>query len=61
MGASDYTRRDFLKTVGLGAASLVVPGCTSAAKEFTTKAHKVSSCFLLTTRALTTWAATATM
>jgi uncharacterized sulfatase len=40
MGASDYTRRDFLKTVGLGAASLVVPGCTSAAKEFTTKAHK---------------------
>ncbi len=28
-----YTRRDFLKTVGLGAASLVVPRCASQARQ----------------------------
>ncbi len=28
-----YTRRDFLKTLGLGAASLVVPGCASQAQQ----------------------------
>ena len=32
MGTSDYTRRAFLKTVGLGAASLVVPGWSAPRK-----------------------------
>ncbi len=27
MSKLDYTRRDFLKTMGLGAAALAVPGC----------------------------------
>ena len=27
MSTLDYTRRNFLKVVGLGAASLVLPGC----------------------------------
>jgi arylsulfatase A len=30
MGTRDYTRRDFLKAVGLGAAALTVPGCVGA-------------------------------
>lgn len=29
MRALDYTRRDFLKTLGLGAAALAVPGCAN--------------------------------
>ncbi|MBA7644669.1 MAG: sulfatase-like hydrolase/transferase [Calditrichaeota bacterium] len=29
MGTSDYTRRDFLKTAGLGAAALALPGCAN--------------------------------
>lgn len=33
MNKDCYTRRDFLKTVGLGAASLVVPGCASPAQQ----------------------------
>lgn len=32
MNINDYTRRDFLKAVGFGAASLAMPGCTSAAE-----------------------------
>jgi uncharacterized sulfatase len=33
-------RRDFLKTIGLGAAFLAVPGCTSTARQLTTEAYK---------------------
>lgn len=34
MDTLDYTRRDFLKTIGLGAAALAVPGCLSASEQF---------------------------
>ncbi len=37
---ANLNRRDFLKAAGLGAASLAIPGCTSAAKQFTTRAYK---------------------
>jgi len=33
-----YTRRDFLKTMGLGAASLAVPGCAGGAQQISPKA-----------------------
>ncbi len=33
-----YTRRDFLKTIGLGAASLAVPGCAGGAQQISPKA-----------------------
>jgi arylsulfatase A len=32
-----YTRRDFLRTLGVGAASLVVSGCAGAAQQITSK------------------------
>jgi len=32
-----YSRRDFLKTIGLGAASLVLPGCAGASESFSGK------------------------
>jgi len=32
MSRHDYTRRDFLKAIGLGAASLTLPGCASTEK-----------------------------
>ena len=32
MRTAGYTRRDFLKTLGVGAASLVVPGCATGAQ-----------------------------
>lgn len=32
MGTSNHTRRDFLKALGLGAASLVTPGCASTSQ-----------------------------
>ena len=32
MGKHDYTRRDFLKAMSLGVASLVLPGCVSGAQ-----------------------------
>ncbi len=33
MGKQDFTRRDFLKAVSLGAASLALPGCVSGAQQ----------------------------
>ena len=33
MGKRDYTRRDFLKAMSLGAASLALPGCVSGAQQ----------------------------
>ena len=33
MGKQEYARRDFLKAMSLGAASLVLPGCTSGAQQ----------------------------
>jgi arylsulfatase A-like enzyme len=38
MRAASYTRRDFLKTVGLGAASLAVPGCEIGAQRISHRA-----------------------
>ena len=35
-----YTRRDFLKTVGVGAASLAVPGCASFTQQFVGESAK---------------------
>ena len=32
MSSNSYTRRDFIKAMGLGAAALAVPGCTRAAR-----------------------------
>jgi arylsulfatase A-like enzyme len=32
MSSNSYTRRDFIKMMGLGAAALTVPGCTSTAQ-----------------------------
>ncbi|GAG37154.1 unnamed protein product, partial [marine sediment metagenome] len=29
MSTANVTRREFLKTIGLGAAALVIPGCTN--------------------------------
>ena len=37
MDTLDYARRDFLKTVGLAAAALAVPGCLSASEQFAGK------------------------
>jgi len=37
MSTLSYTRRDFLKTIGLGAASLVLPGCAGASERFSGK------------------------
>ena len=37
MSTLSYTRRDFLKTIGLGATSLVLPGCTVASERFSGK------------------------
>ncbi|MHC4806574.1 MAG: sulfatase-like hydrolase/transferase, partial [Planctomycetota bacterium] len=34
MSANVYTRRDFIKAVGLGAASLSIPGCMKASERF---------------------------
>jgi len=31
---NESNRRDFLKTIGFGIASLAMPGCTAAAKRF---------------------------
>ncbi|MHC4315797.1 MAG: sulfatase-like hydrolase/transferase, partial [Planctomycetota bacterium] len=42
-----YTRRDFLKTVGLGAVSLVVPGCASPAKQIPPKASTGKPNFII--------------
>lgn len=36
----NFNRRDFLKTVGLGAASVAIQGCTSAAKDSTNQKYK---------------------
>jgi N-sulfoglucosamine sulfohydrolase len=40
MRAIDNTRRDFLKAIGIGAASLTLSGCTSASQSFGAKAKK---------------------
>ena len=37
MNAISYTRRDFLKTMGIGAATLAMPGCISASQTSTAK------------------------
>ena len=42
-----YTRRDFLKTVGLGAASLVVPGCTSPTQQIPPRASTGKPNFII--------------
>ena len=42
-----YTRRDFLKTVGLGAASLVVPGCASPAQQIPLRASTGKPNFII--------------
>ena len=47
MKKDGYTRRDFLKTVGLGAASLVVPGCASQAHQIAPKASTVKPNFII--------------
>ncbi|MHC4240781.1 MAG: twin-arginine translocation signal domain-containing protein, partial [Planctomycetota bacterium] len=36
----NFTRRDFLKTLSLGAAALAVPGCVSAANRVNSKTHR---------------------
>ena len=33
MGRHDYTRRGFLKAIGLGAASMALPGCVNGAQQ----------------------------
>jgi arylsulfatase A-like enzyme len=38
MRTAGYTRRDFLKTLGVGAASLAVPGCASGARRISSRA-----------------------
>jgi uncharacterized sulfatase len=40
MGTFDYTRRDFLKAVGIGATSLALPGCTGGNQQVRAKAAK---------------------
>jgi len=35
MNSSPYSRRKFIKALGLGAASLVVPGCSHATRRRT--------------------------
>ncbi|MGB2807759.1 MAG: sulfatase [Sedimentisphaerales bacterium] len=42
-----YTRRDILKTVGLGAASLVVPGCASPAQQIPPRASTGKPNFII--------------
>ncbi|MHC4111050.1 MAG: sulfatase-like hydrolase/transferase [Planctomycetota bacterium] len=42
-----YTRRDFLKTVGLSAASLVVPGCASPAQQLSPRASTGKPNFII--------------
>jgi arylsulfatase A-like enzyme len=42
-----YTRRDFLRTAGLCAASLVVPGCASQAQQIPPKASKGKPNFII--------------
>ncbi|MCP4611659.1 MAG: sulfatase-like hydrolase/transferase [Planctomycetes bacterium] len=37
---TNFTRRDFLKTLSLGAAALAVPGCVSAANRGNSRAHR---------------------
>jgi len=40
MGTYDYSRRDFLKAMGLGAASLAIPGCVSRTQRLADEACK---------------------
>jgi len=40
MGHHSYTRRDFLKVVGFGAATLALPGCGSAYESPAGRAHR---------------------
>jgi len=40
MRTASYTRRDFLKAMGLGAASLAVPGCASFTQQFVGESAK---------------------
>jgi len=42
-----YTRRDFLKTLGVGAASLVVPGCASPAQQIPPRASTGKPNFII--------------
>jgi arylsulfatase A-like enzyme len=42
-----YTRRGFLKTVGLGAASLVVPGCANSAQQIPPRASTGKPNFII--------------
>lgn len=50
MSTHNLTRRDFLKAMGLGAATLVVPGCISNAKLFVgrTRRNKPNIIFIMT-------------
>ncbi|MHC4543747.1 MAG: sulfatase-like hydrolase/transferase [Planctomycetota bacterium] len=47
MRTAGYTRRDFLKTVGLSAASLVVPGCASPAQQLPPRASTGKPNFII--------------
>jgi len=40
MRDNNYTRRGFLKTIGLTAAALTVPGCTGALRSFADKGKR---------------------
>jgi arylsulfatase A-like enzyme len=42
-----YTRRDFLKTISLGAASLAVPGCANGARRISSGASKSKPNFII--------------
>ena len=43
MKTAGYTRRDFLKTLGVGAASMVVPGCASPVRSSIKGEHPAKS------------------
>ena len=47
MSKYDYTRRDFLKALSLGAASLAIPGCKSSARSLMGDANRRKPNFVL--------------
>jgi arylsulfatase A len=47
MNKDGYTRRDFLKTIGFGAAYLLVPGCASQAQQIPPKASTGKPNFII--------------